>query len=128
MGAYKISIDSIKCVSHADPNGSDEVWILAQSDGGVPVRYPKAALSAHSMTNGETWDIDGDLTIEFNGCCNFTLYDQDISFLIQETDFLGCARFTSGADASQPKVLSNGYGDDRDHSEYQLYFSWVAQP
>ena len=128
MGAYKISIDSITCVKHADPNDSDEVWILALSDGDKLDRYPKAPLATYSMKSGSTWDINGDLIIEFDGCCNLTLYDQDVSFLIEKTDFLGCTPFVSSADDSAARVLSNGDGDGSDRSEYHLSFSWISKP
>ena len=46
MGAYKIRIDSIYCAAQKDAKGNAEVWLLAQSDGGAPVRYPQAAMSS----------------------------------------------------------------------------------
>lgn len=120
MGNYKIKIEKIHCVQHSDPDQHDEVWLLAQSDGNVIQRYPPQATSTHSMTDGDDWVID-DFTIEFDGCSNLTLYEQDLKLDISLTDFLGCTRFTSGASASSsPRICTNGTS-----SNYEVYFSWA---
>lgn len=126
MGAYKISIDSITCLSQKDAKGVAEVWLLAQSDGGPPVRYPHAPLFAQNMDEGDTWSIDGDLVLEFDGCCNLTIYEQDFNIDINATDFLGCASFTSGANDANDKIATNGSDSgDSDYSKFAISFSWV---
>ena len=126
MGAYKIRIDSIYCAAQKDAKGNAEVWLLAQSDGGAPVRYPQAAMSSHSMDVGDTWEI-GDLVLEFDGCCNLTIYEQDLGLDVNLTDFMGCARFTSGADASTAKVATNGTDSgEHDYSKFTIQFSWAS--
>lgn len=123
MGKYKVSIDKIVCLESADPNGHDEVWLLAQGDAGTPNRYPQAATATYSMnSSGEsTWMIDGDFTFEFDRSAILTLYEQDLKLDISTTDLLGNARFTSGAGASGTKSCTNG-----DDSSYQVYFTMTG--
>ncbi len=127
---YKFRINSIHCVSQKDTaKGKADIWILAQSDGGAPVRFPPAALSSHAMGDGDTWNLDDDggLTIEYDGCCNLTLYEQDFEFNINGTDFMGCARFTAGADPSSDKVATNGSDPtEGDYSEFSINFSQAS--
>lgn len=126
MGSYKISIDSIKCISQKDAKGEAEIWLLAQSDGGPPKRYPPQPLSAHDIDEDETWLINGDLDLEFNGCCQLTIYEQDFDLSINATDFLGCVSFTADSDDSIAKIATNGSNSgDREYSEFAVSFSWI---
>jgi len=126
LSAYKIKIDNIHCVSQKDSKGAAEIWLLAQSDGGAPVRYPQKPLSTHSISEGGNWDIDGDLVLEFDGCCNLTIYEQDHKLNIGSTDFLGCARFTSRADPSNDKIAANSTDkENKDYTEFTIEFSWA---
>lgn len=127
---YKFRIDTIYCAAQKDTSKGDaDIWILAQSDGGVPLRFPPSALSSHSMAVGDTWDLndDGGFVIEYEGCCNLTLYEQDVDFNINGTDFMGCARFTAGADPSSDKVATNGSDpSESDYSEFTINFSLAS--
>lgn len=126
MGYYKISIDSITCISQNDAKGVAEIWLLAQSDGSKPIRYPPQPVAAYNIDEGDTWSIDGDLTLEFDGCCNLTIYEQDFNIDINATDFLGCASFTAGTNDSNDKIATNGSSSgDSDYSKFAIRFSWV---
>lgn len=126
MAAYRISIDSIKCNSQKDAKGEAEIWLLAQSDGGPPKRYPLEPLSAYDIDEGETWPINGDLVLAFNGCCQLTIYEQDSDLSITATDFMGCVSFTADADESLAKIATNGSSSgDSEYSEFAVSFSWI---
>jgi hypothetical protein len=113
-------------VRQADAKDEAEIWLLAQSDGGTPVRYPPSPLSTYSIPTGGNWNINGDLVLEFDGCCNLTIYEQDRKINIDRTDFLGCARFTSGADPSNQKIAANGTDKGNgDYTEFTIEFSWA---
>lgn len=61
----KIVVNSIHCVT--GKSKTDKVFIIHQSDAGVPVRYP--ATGYHEMSSGDTWapvGSDGSPAIGFD--------------------------------------------------------------
>lgn len=83
MAQYsRLKITSIKCNSPSE-NGvfkefNDEVYLLCQADGGVPIRYPMCLTDSHSMTTGNTWVIDN-LILNFEYEILITLWDVDVT-------------------------------------------------
>ena len=127
MSAYKIKIESIECVHQKDEIGASEIWLLALSDGTTPSRYPVDPMSTYSIDDGETWSIDGDLELEFDGCCNLTIYEQDKKLVLSTTDFLGCVYFTASSDPNTQLVATNGTDSgESDYSEFRITFSWAS--
>ena len=77
----------------------------------------------HDISEGDTWEID-DLDLEFEGCCNLTIYEQDLDLDINLTDFQGCVRFLAGGDDSADKVATNGSDSgDSGYSKYSVGFT-----
>ena len=91
MSTTKIQITSIVCNGTSE-DGNDEVYVIHQSDAGVPVRYPAAGYQRMNTTADPSDDVvqtwsPPDLTMEFTNEVLVTLWDQDVrgtdpSFLI----------------------------------------------
>lgn len=123
MSLHRIRINSIKCNSQKDAKGEAEIWLLAQSDGGIPVRYPEGITLATDIQEGGTWTID-DLLLDYDGCCNLAIYEQDLDLGIGLTDFQGCVSFYPNENESGSKVATNGTDSgESDYSNYTVYFT-----
>ncbi|WP_257558497.1 hypothetical protein [Sphingobium sp. CFD-2] len=119
----KVRIDRIECQAQKDAKGEAEIWLLAQSDGGMHVRYPAGPVAAQNISEGGTWQI-GDLELEFEGCCNLAIYEQDLNVDISLTDFQGCVSFMAGADDLVDKIATNGSdSSDSGYSKYAVGFT-----
>jgi len=113
--ANKIIITSITCNGTSDVgNTNDEVYIIYQADGGVPVRTPLAPQNMNTQSDPRSntlhvWDVN--LTLSFDHEVLVTLWDQDSTLVQSASDFLVNFDFTS----SQPPAsqsMSNYNGAD----------------
>lgn len=91
-----VTINSILCNSTSNDGDHDDVFIMYQSDGGPPIRYPYA--DVQKMLPNSTWNVensDGDAAVSFD-------YDYAAYICLWDQD----GPFTS---LNAPDILGNGY-------------------
>ncbi|HEX9000481.1 MAG TPA: hypothetical protein VGB07_11320, partial [Blastocatellia bacterium] len=84
---YTVHIASIVCEATADTgNANDEVFVIWQADGGIPVRYPADNYQKMNTTADpdsdvvSTWNIPaGDLNLTFEKEVLVTLWDSTVA-------------------------------------------------
>jgi hypothetical protein len=124
----KIQITSIHCNSTSEP-GSDEVYLICQADGGIPVVYPPglANLTKHpySMSAGDTWSLpDGvvattDCVLNFEHEVLVTLWDSDLDDDLTVSSFLGCYDYTPDNIPSSVEIKTPG--NEGYNADYIIY-------
>ena len=75
----QIQLKSIDCHGTSE-SGHDEVFLICQADGGIPIRYPAKPPGYQSMTSGDSWPLDPVLTLTFEHEVLITLWDSDVSY------------------------------------------------
>jgi len=127
MPSYTVQIDKITVQSVSDPTGNnDEVFLLCQSDAAVPLRVPPQPVVTQSMGSGSgavtTWyptDVDGNpVLVTFDHGMTISLWDQDESWNVNKSDFLGVGSFHESSDDSNNFTVTNG-----DSSNYTIYWT-----
>jgi hypothetical protein len=78
MARISLELHSITCHSTSESR-QDEVFVVAQADGGLPLRIPTKPGSSHSMNSSDTWTIDQAMP-SFSRDLLITLYDHDVNF------------------------------------------------
>ena len=107
----KVQITSIYCNS-ASELGNDEVYLICQADGGVPIRYPAQLADAHSMTKGDTWKLtDPDLVLNFENEVLVTLWDRDVSYDPTVSTYLVSNDYTPGGGAGSVRIQNPNGAD-----------------
>lgn len=94
MSKHSIEIKSIQCNATSESNISsgDEVYLVCQADGGLPIRVPRGINVGHKMKKGDTWTLD-DLVLNFEYEVLVTLWDHDLNYdpnlatYLQSNDF-----------------------------------------
>src|SRR4051812_33023631 len=115
MSTTQIQITKIECIQVSEAN-SDEVYLICQADGGVPIPYPpgimKLKSNPQSMSNGETWPSDPPLApplkLSFEYEVLVTLWDSDVDDDPTVASFLGSQDFTP-ADFASSDSISKGF-------------------
>ncbi len=127
MSKTVVQLDSIKCNQTSEP-GHDEVFLICQSDGGLPLFIPpglwKLSTKAHPMANGDSWsplDRDGQpYMLSFEHNLIISLWDADVNDDPTVSSYLGNvhfspASFSSGATTQNAWVPGNtGYNASYD--------------
>lgn len=113
----KIQITKIHCNSTSEP-GSDELYLICQADGGIPVVYPPglANFSKHpySISAGQDWTLpDGevatvDCVLSFEHEVLVTLWDSDLDDDLTVSSFLGSYDYTSDNIPSSTEIKTPG--------------------
>ena len=126
METCKFSINSITCDKEKDAKGNAEIWLLAQLDGEEAKRYPVEPKKTFSLSEGKTWDINGDLTFEFSRSCNLTIYELDFDIDISATDYMGNALFLTTDPTSGTKIATNGSNSsDNEYSKFTISYTRI---
>jgi len=72
---HSIQINSIYCGDTSE-HSCDEVYLVCQSDAGIPIRVPAGINPSQPMKKGQTWTLD-DLILNFEYEVLVTLWDHD---------------------------------------------------
>jgi len=103
----KIKIESIKCLSASENAGPkefhDEIFLICQADGGVPIRYPHDLASSKPLTANETWILDDpELVLTFQYEVLITIWDVDVSYDPTVSTFLCCHQYCYNGGLLEP--------------------------
>ena len=126
----KIQITKIHCTSTSEP-GSDEVYLICQADGGIPILYPyKLANPTNhpgSMSSGDDWILNNDgndLVLNFEHEVLATLWDSDVDDDLTVSSFLGSCDYTPTNILSS--VVIQTPGKDGFNANYTVYATQVS--
>ncbi|MCB9234866.1 MAG: hypothetical protein H6581_24645 [Bacteroidia bacterium] len=120
MSKHQIQINKIDCKGTSE-SGHDEVYIIAQADGGLPIRYPSELGSYNSMKDGDSWTLSNpNLILDFDYEVLVTLWDQDVKYLPSVATFLVNMDFTPHAAGAYKETLDNHNG-----AKYELKFTYI---
>lgn len=100
---YSVKINSIVCGATADTgNANDEVFVIWQADGGIPVRYPADNYQRMNTTADpgsdvvSTWNIPaGDLNLTFEKEVLVTLWDSTVAIDPSSSIYLMSYEYTA---------------------------------
>ncbi|MGO1242877.1 MAG: hypothetical protein ACTMH4_02260 [Sphingobacterium sp.] len=117
---HSIRIKSIYCGGTSGDKGtsSDELYLVCQSDAGIPVRVPAGFNKSYSMQKGKTWELD--LVLGFDYEVLVTLWDHDLPFDPNTADYLQSYDFVAGSGSGSTKPLKN-----LDGAEYTINFTYI---
>lgn len=120
MSKHSMKVTSIHCNATSEPNISagDEVYLVCQADGGLPIRIPAGANKSQNMKKGDTWTLN-DLVLNFQYEVLVTLWDHDLNYDPNLATYLQSYDFEPGT-GSGSKHLTNLNGAD-----YTIYFTHV---
>ena len=134
MSRTIVELGSIKCNQTSEP-GHDEVFLISQSDGGVPIFIPpglwKLSNKAHSMANGDTWtpvDRDGQsYKFSFEYSLVISLWDADVNDDPTVSSFLGDVHFAPSS-FDPGTVTQNSWvpGNDGYDASYDVTLTKVS--
>ena len=112
----RIQVINIDCLSTSEKE-HDEIYLLCQADGGVPIRYPRSLTDAHSIEKGAIWDIENevDLILNFEFELLITIWDTDITLNPQVGTYLASHQYCyngqkveTGSHTASPAKNPNG--------------------
>lgn len=119
MSKHSIQITSIKCLSNSEA-GKDEVYLICQADGGVPIRYPAQLANSVSMDDNDVWTLDNpSLILNFEYEVLVTLWDCDVSYVPSLSTYLQSNDFRPGSGSSSI-TLSNP-----NDAKYTIYYTYI---
>lgn len=110
MSTHSIQVTAIKCYNPSESNitDGDEVYLVCQADGGIPIRVPSGLSEAQNMESGQKWNIK-DLVLNFDYEVLVTLMDHDLNADPNLATYLQSYDFTSNDKSGEVK-LSNRNG------------------
>lgn len=111
MSKPSVKITAIRChsTSESDISAGDEVYLVCQADGGLPIRVPAGANNSQNMKNGDIWSLD--LTLNFQYEVLVTLWDHDLNYDPNLATYLQSNDFVPGSGTGS-KRLTNLNGAD----------------
>lgn len=131
---YAVSITSIVCEATADTGGSnDEVFVIWQADGGIPVRYPTTNsqnMNSTASSNAvSTWTIpEGDLHLVFEKEVLVTLWDSQHTLDPSSSIYLMSYEYTaSGINPGYPGTETSYTMANHNDAKYTINATAVAE-
>ncbi|WP_343704067.1 hypothetical protein [Chitinophaga sp.] len=120
MRKHSIQVTSIYCnaTSESGITSGDEVYLVCQADGGLPIRVPGKINSSENMKKGDTWKLDN-LVLNFEYEVLVTLWDHDLNYDPNLATYLQSNDFQPGT-GSGSKRLSNRNGAD-----YTISYTYI---
>lgn len=111
MSKPSVKITSIRChsTSETDITAGDEVYLVCQADGGLPIRVPAGVNSSQNMKHGDVWNLN--LILNFQYEVLVTLWDHDLNYDPNQATYLQSNDFVPGS-GSGSKRLTNLNGAD----------------
>ncbi|WP_298711537.1 hypothetical protein [Chitinophaga sp.] len=112
MTKHSIRITSIRCnaTSESGITDGDEVYLVCQADGGLPIRVPGKLNSSTNMEKGDVWE-PADLVLNFTYEVLVTLWDHDLNYDPNLASYLQSTDFEPGS-GSGSRTLKNHNGAD----------------
>lgn len=104
---HSIQITSITCEETSELS-TDELFLVCQADGLLPIRIPSGINDSHSMDKGVTWYLDG-VILHFHFEVLVTLWDHDLNYDPNLLTYLQSTDFEPGS-GSGSRMLKNWNG------------------
>lgn len=113
MDKHSIKLTSIKCnnPSESHDTSGDEVYLVLQADGGIPIHIPGGVKQSHNMKAGQTWTLNnGDgIMLYFEWEALVTIWDHDINDDPNSATYLQSHDFRPGTEPNfNPLTNPNG--------------------
>ncbi|WPU97012.1 hypothetical protein SNE25_15935 [Mucilaginibacter sabulilitoris] len=120
MSKHSIEVTSIKCNATSETNVSsgDEVYLVCQADGGLPIRVPAGLNESEKMKKGTTWTLNN-LVLNFEYEVLVTIWDHDLNYDPNLATYLQSNDFQPGT-GSGSKRLTNHNGAD-----YTINYNYI---
>ncbi|WP_299683434.1 hypothetical protein [uncultured Dokdonia sp.] len=125
MSKHSIKINSIYCAHTSESNitGGDEVYLVCQADGGIPIRIPYGINEAHNMEKGDTWNLtnsdEDSLILNFDYEVLVTLWDHDLNDDPNLATYLQSHDFQPGSGSGSIRLKN--YND----ADYTINYSYI---
>jgi hypothetical protein len=132
---YTVHIASIVCEATADTgNANDEVFVIWQADGGIPVRYPADNYQKMNTTADpdsdvvSTWNIPaGDLNLTFEKEVLVTLWDSTVAIDPSSSVYLMSYEYTApGINPGYPASETSYTMSNHNGGKYTINASTVS--
>ncbi|MEP0263811.1 hypothetical protein [Dokdonia sp.] len=127
MSKHSIKIKSIYCTAPSELNitDGDEVYLVCQADGGIPIHIPGGLNEAHNMEAKDTWDLIDDkgnhLILNFEYEVLVTLWDHDLNNDPNLATYLQSHDFEPGSGSSSIHLQNK-----RDNkADYTIYYEYI---
>ncbi len=119
MSKHSIQINSIYC-NDTSESGHDEVYLICQADGGIPIRVPYGINTSHSMSNDDNnpWVLDN-LILNFEYEVLVTLWDEDLSYDPNLATYLQSNDFQSGSGSGSIQLTN------RNGADYTISYQYI---
>ena len=118
MSKHAIQVTSIYCNSPSE-SSTDELYLICQSDGGLPLRVPAGLNTTQEMEKGDTWTLSN-LVLYFEYEVLVTLWDHDMPYDPNTATYLQSIDFQPG----------NGDGyrrlKNRNGADYTNNFNYIS--
>lgn len=117
MSKHSIKITTITCngTSEAD---HDEVYLICQSDAGLPIRFPDTINTNNPMKKGGTpWQVN--LTLNFEYEVLVTLWDEDLSYDPNLATYLQSNDFRAGSGSGTIRLKN------RNGADYSISYTYI---
>jgi hypothetical protein len=131
---YSVDITSIVCEATADTGGNnDEVFVIWQADGGVPVRYPATGpqnMNSTASSNAvSTWNIPSkDLHLVFEKEAVVTLWDSQHSLDPSSAIYLMSYEYTApGINPGYPASATSYTMSNHNGGKYTINATAVTE-
>lgn len=131
---YSVDITSIVCEATADTGGNnDEVFVIWQADGGVPVRYPATGpqnMNSTASSNAvSTWNIPSkDLRLIFEKEAVVTLWDSQHSLDPSSAIYLMSYEYTApGINPGYPASATSYTMSNHNGGKYTINATAVTE-
>ncbi len=121
MNKHSIRLDRIYCTHPSESNISsgDEVYLVCQADGGLPIRIPAELNSSHSMKAGDTWDLN-QLVLHFRFEQLVTLWDHDaVPYDPNLATYLQSHDFQPGTGGGSLRLTN------RNGADYSIFYTYL---
>lgn len=118
MSKHSIQVTSIYCTKPSE-SSTDELYLICQSDGGLPIRVPAGINTKVEMQAKDTWS-PSNLILYFEYEVLVTLWDHDVAFDPNTATYLQSIDFQPG-NGEGSRRLTNLNGAD-----YTINFKYLS--
>lgn len=120
MSKHSVKINSITCNATCETNitSGDEVFLVCQADGGLPIRVPAGMNNSEQMKKGSTWSLN-DLVLNFAYEVLVTIWDHNLPYDPNQITYLQSHDFQPGAGSGNIR-LTNLNGAD-----YTISYTYI---
>jgi hypothetical protein len=116
MSKHSIKITTILCNSTSE-SGHDEVYVICQSDAGLPIRFPTGINEYTQMTSKTSWSLNETLNFEYEVLV--TLWDEDLSYDPNLATYLQSNDFRPGTGSGTLRLTN------RNGADYSISYTYI---